>query len=173
MKPKHLQARIAACLALAECSGCLRRKFAAVALDPHTKVVLVDSYNGGPRGGSIGCGPDFTHTSATCAREAARARGEDLPPGAWGPNAPGCHHAEANLVCNAARLGVKLNHSVVILLGEPCLTCAKLLHHTGIAHIYIVKGGYDSARPNGVAYLIEHNVGVEFVDGPKDPRSPG
>ena len=51
MKDKHIRIRIEQCLALAKASNCPRRKFGALLLDPTRNVVLMDGYNGGPRGG--------------------------------------------------------------------------------------------------------------------------
>ena len=51
MKEKHIRIRIEQCLVLANASNCPRRKFGALLLDPERNVVLMDGYNGGPRGG--------------------------------------------------------------------------------------------------------------------------
>jgi dCMP deaminase len=56
----------------------------------------------------------------------------------------------------------------LIVTGEPCVLCAKLIHHAGIAKVLIVEGGY--AGENGVDYLEAHGVLVQRVDGPQDPR---
>jgi dCMP deaminase len=56
----------------------------------------------------------------------------------------------------------------MIVTGEPCLLCAKLIHHAGIARVLVVQGGY--AGENGVEYLRAHGVEVVSVDGPRDPR---
>ena len=56
MKEKHIRIRINQCLALAEASNCPRRKFGALLLDPARNVILMDGYNGGPRGGGHLCG---------------------------------------------------------------------------------------------------------------------
>ncbi|MFO0750514.1 MAG: hypothetical protein U1F43_33325 [Myxococcota bacterium] len=58
MKPKHVAIRIEQCLALAKASNCPRRKFGALLLDPARNVILMDGYNGGPRGGGELCGGD-------------------------------------------------------------------------------------------------------------------
>ena len=51
MKEKHVRIRVEQCLALAKASNCPRRKFGALLLDPERNVILMDGYNGGPRGG--------------------------------------------------------------------------------------------------------------------------
>jgi dCMP deaminase len=80
----------------------------------------------------------------------------------------GCHHAEMNVICNAAASGVKTAGAWLIVTGEPCLMCSKLIHHAGIVKVVVVAGGY--AGQNGLSYLEQHGVTVLRVAGPKDPR---
>lgn len=158
MKEKHIRIRIEQCLALAKASNCPRRKFGALLLDPVRNVVLMDGYNGGPRGGGELCGGD------ACLRDTMGiASGTRME--------IGCHHAEMNVICNAAANGVPTRDAWLIVTGEPCLLCAKLIHHAGIVRVLVVEGGYAGA--NGCAYLREHGVEVETVEGPRDPRLGG
>ena len=116
MKDKHVAIRIEQCLALARASNCVRRKFGALLVDPTRNVVLMDGYNGGPRGGGRLCGGE------TCRRDdLAVTSGERIE--------IGCHHAEMNVICNAAANGVPTRGAWLIVTGEPCLLCAKMLHH--------------------------------------------
>ncbi len=156
MKEKHLRIRIEQCLALAKASNCPRRKFGALLLDPERNVVLMDGYNGGPRGGRGDlCGGDV------CLRDTlAVVSGTRME--------IGCHHAEMNVVCNSAANGVRTAGAWLIVTGEPCMMCAKMIHHAGIRRVYVVDGGY--MGENGVPYLVEHGVEVVPVEGPKDPR---
>jgi dCMP deaminase len=80
----------------------------------------------------------------------------------------GCHHAEQNVVCNAAANGTSTRGCWLVVTGEPCLMCAKLIHHAGIVKVLVVQNGYMGA--NGVEYLRKHGVEVEAVEGPQDPR---
>jgi dCMP deaminase len=73
-----------------------------------------------------------------------------------------------NVVCNAAASGVATKGAWLIVTGEPCMLCAKLLHHAGIERVIVVSGGY--AGENGIAYLRDHGVEVVDVEGPQDPR---
>lgn len=155
LKEKHIRVRIAQCLALSEASNCPRRKFGALLLDPERNVVLMDGYNGGPRGGGELCGGD------ECLRDTMK-----IPSGTR--MEIGCHHAEMNVVCNAAANGVRCAGAWLLVTGEPCLMCAKMIHHAGIVRVLVVAGGY--AGENGVTYLRDHGVEVVAVDGPKDPR---
>ena len=157
MKDKHIGVRIEQCLALAKASNCPRRKFGALLLDPDRNVVLMDGYNGGPRGGGDLCGGDV------CLRDTMK-----IPSGTR--TEIGCHHAEMNVVCNAAANGVRCRGAWLIVTGEPCMMCAKLIHHAGIVRVLVVDGGYSGE--NGVDYLRAHGVEVVGVEGPKDPRAP-
>ncbi|MCB9567357.1 MAG: cytidine deaminase [Myxococcales bacterium] len=155
MKAKHLQIRIEQCLALAKASNCPRRKFGALLLDPGRNVILMDGYNGGPRGGGELCG------GATCLRDQLHVESGTRME-------IGCHHAEMNVICNAAASGVATRGAWIIVTGEPCILCAKLIHHAGIARVIVVDGGY--AGENGVGYLEDHGIEVEKAAGPRDPR---
>ncbi len=156
MKPKHLAIRIEQCLALSKASNCPRRKFGALLLDPRRNVILMDGYNGGPRGGGELCGGD------QCLRDL-----HGVPSGER--MEIGCHHAEMNVICNAAASGVATAGAWLIVTGEPCMMCAKLLHHAGIDRVIVVDGGYGGA--NGCSYLDLHGVVVQREAGPRDPRS--
>lgn len=155
MKDKHIRIRVEQCLALAKASNCPRRKFGALLLDPDRNVILMDGYNGGPRGGGTLCGGDVCLRDSQNVKSGTRIE-------------IGCHHAEMNVICNAAATGVRCDGAWLICTGEPCMMCAKLVHHAGIARVLIVEGGYAGA--NGVDYLRSHGVEVVTVDGPKDPR---
>lgn len=155
MKDKHIRIRIQQCLLLAEASNCPRAKFGALLLDPTRNVVLMDGYNGGPRDGGELCGGDV------CLRDEQRiASGTHIE--------IGCHHAEMNVICNAAANGVPTRGAWLIVNGEPCLMCAKLIHHSGIERVLVVDEGYAGA--NGVDYLRSHGVEVTPYEGPRDPR---
>lgn len=156
MKDKHINIRIEQCLALAKASNCPRRKFGALLLDPERNVILMDGYNGGPRGGGTLCGGD------TCLRT-------DMGIVSGTRMEIGCHHAEMNVICNAAANGVPTRNAWLIVTGEPCLMCAKLIHHAGISRVIVVEGGYAGA--NGCTYLEEHGVEVQTAPGPRDPRT--
>jgi len=155
VKDKHIRIRVEQCLALAKASNCPRRTFGALLLDPARNVILMDGYNGGPRGGGHLCGGE------TCLRDTMGiTSGTRME--------IGCHHAEMNVICNAAAGGVPTRGAWLLVTGEPCLMCAKLIHHAGIDKVIVVKGGY--AGENGVTYLEDHGVQVAQVDGPQDPR---
>jgi dCMP deaminase len=206
MKPKHIEARIKQCIAIAECSPCPRRKFGALLLDPARNSILMDGYNGGPRGGGDICGGHRCLRDGLLASDVTthgedddcyvKVLGKDVPledgrPLYWKDEAEsyrhrileqnppiksgtryevGCHHAEFNVIANAAARGVATDKAWLIVTGEPCILCAKLLHHAGIAKVICVKGGFLGGDA-GPVYLRKHGVEVEYVEGPQDPRS--
>jgi dCMP deaminase len=155
LKEKHIRIRIEQCLALSKASNCPRRQFGALLLDPRRNVVLMDGYNGGPRGGGALCGGE------RCLRDEHK-----IPSGTR--LEIGCHHAEMNVVCNCAAAGVPTQGAWLVVTGEPCLMCAKLIHHAGIERVIIVGGGY--MGENGLAYLNQHGIQIQAVEGPQDPR---
>lgn len=155
MQEKHIRIRVEQCLTLAKASNCPRRKFGALLLDPTRNVILMDGYNGGPRGGGHLCGGEV------CLRDTM-----GIPSGTR--MEIGCHHAEMNVICNAAAGGVATRGAWLLVTGEPCMMCAKMIHHAGITRVLVVSGGY--AGENGVDYLNAHGVGVTPIAGPQDPR---
>lgn len=155
MNHKHLTIRIEQCLSLAKASNCPRRKFGALLLDPERNVILMDGYNGGPRSGGRLCHGE------NCLRDEMK-----VPSGTR--MEIGCHHAEMNVICNAAANGVPTRGAWLLVTGEPCILCAKLIHHAGITRVLVVRGGY--MGENGCTYLIDHGVEVQQVEGPQDPR---
>lgn len=156
MKDKHIRTRVNQCLVIAENSNCPRRKFGAVLFDPEWNTDLASGYNGAARGGGELCGGDV------CLRETQHV--------ASGTRVEiGCHHAEMNVICNAAANGVRTRGSWLVVTGEPCIMCAKLVHHAGIVRVLVVSGGY-AGGDEGCRYLKEHGVEIQYVEGPRDPR---
>lgn len=224
MKQKHLVARIKQCLVLAELSNCPRAKYGALLLDPVNNIVLMDAYNGGPRGGGDLCaggycarngltldelqvfqawkhnsrygnavdpvfevrvkrngfvlhtvpktiidgiqlteGGEVVSASAEAHRWAEDFVKTSLPVKSGERVEIGCHHAEMNLVCNCARKGVSMLGGWVIVNGMPCVMCAKLLHHAGIAKVIVVQGVTEArGGSTGEQYLHDHGVEVEL-----------
>ena len=147
LKEKYIQTRIEQCLVLSKQSTCPRRKIAAVIIDPESNTVIADGYNGPPRGAGELCGGE------SCDRDTEGVvSGTSLE--------IGCHHAELNAILNAARVGSVTAGKHMVVTAEPCLMCAKAIHHAGILAVYLVSGGYSGAARTGVTYLREHNVEV-------------
>ena len=157
MKAKHLVVRVEQCLALAALSPCPRRQFGAMLIDPATNSVIADGYNGTSRGS-----PYFFCGGNCCEREGIES-GIRLE--------LGCHHAESNALANAARRGASTEGAWLIVSGEPCLMCSKILFHAGIKHVYCVQHGY-AGGSDGIEFLRINGVEVTYTTGPTDPRLP-
>lgn len=142
MKTKHLKHWVQQTVALSQLSECKRRKFGCIIIDPVVNCLVIDGYNGGARGGTRCCGGENT-----CIREV-----EQIPSGER--LARGCNHAEANAIANASRRGVALDKAWLLVNGEPCLACAKLIHQAGIAKVIYIGGVYASSE--GVEYLRQY-----------------
>lgn len=149
MKDKHIKIRIEQCLVLSKASNCPRRKFGALLLDPKRNVILMDGYNGAPRNGEELCG------GHVCLRDKLKIpSGENL--------AIGCHHAEMNVICNAAANGVATSGAWLFVNGSCCIMCAKHIHHAGIKKVIVIAGQY--ATEEGMEYLKKYGIEVEYRD---------
>jgi len=136
---KHFNLRLEGARLLATMSSCPRGQVGAVIFNPNNYVIIADGYNGPPRKGSQLCGGD------NCIRKCPSGTQIQI----------GCHHAEMNAICNAARQGASTLGGAIAITCEPCLLCAKLIHHAGIELVIYDAKGYS---PEGVEYLKSHKV---------------
>ena len=155
MKDKHLKIRIQQCLALAEASNCPRRTFGALLVDPQRNVVLMDGYNGGPRGGGRLCGGEECLRDTMNIESGTRVE-------------IGCHHAEMNLICNAAANGVPTNNAWLIVSGEPCMMCAKPFITPALS---AWSSSMEASWARTAWATWNHGVEIQRTEGPKDPRA--
>lgn len=143
MTGKSLNTRIKQAEILALSSNCNRGKVGAIIFDTENNNILADGYNGGPRSASgLFCGGDV------CTRDSCDIKsGTEIQ--------IGCHHAEMNALCNALRQGTKTLGMAMIVTTSPCLMCAKLIHHSGIARVYY-KNKYSTTE--GIEYLVNNRI---------------
>ena len=64
-------------------------------------------------------------------------------------------HAERNAIYNAARVGVPLEGSAILITHPPCMDCARALVQVGIKEVYWVK-----PTPEFGARWLEHKYRV-------------
>ena len=138
---KHYNLRLEGARLLASMSPCPRGQVGAVIFNPHNYVIIADGYNGPPRKAGNLCGGD------SCVRKCPSGTQIQI----------GCHHAEMNAICNAARQGASTLSMAIAITCEPCLLCAKLIHHAGIELVIYDDKGYS---PEGVEYLKGANINV-------------
>jgi dCMP deaminase len=70
-------------------------------------------------------------------------------------------HAEANLICNAARHGVSMNNSTLICTMSPCSQCMRLLINCGITKV-IAKNLYRDF--NDIVQMKDVNIALNQDD---------
>ena len=147
MKKKHLDLRKQQCDLIAQASSCCRRKVGALILDPTTNALVSEGYNGPPRGatGSL-CGGD------SCWRDTLEVESGTR-------NDVGCHHAEVNAILNASRTGVSTQDKWMFTSCDPCLMCAKAIHHAGTVKMFCPMTS--ESHKEGVHYLISNGVLIE------------
>lgn len=147
MKQKHIEAHLAVCQVQASLSPCPRRKVGAVLVDHARNTILATGYNGTPRGSSGHlCG------GSSCDRDE-----RSVPSGTH--MEVGCHHAEMNAIANAAARGTATDGAWMFTSVEPCVMCAKMMHHAGIKRVLFIKNSYAGGSA-GSNYLREHGVEV-------------
>ena len=148
MNPKHLSVRVAQCDLIASNSPCPRRKVGCLIVDPENNVVISEGYNGTPRGSKKDlCGGD------DCERETKKVKSGTR-------NDVGCHHAEMNAILNATRVGQSTLGKWLIVNCDPCLMCAKMIHHAGIEMV-ISPLDHGGVHGEGLAYLLENEVRIK------------
>ena len=148
MNSKHLKIRLQQCDLIASASPCGRRKVGALILDPLSNIVVSEGYNGTPRGNSSHlCGGD------DCKRTTLK-----IPSGTR--NDIGCHHAEANAILNACRTGQSTLGKWLIVNCDPCLMCAKMIHHAGIEMV-ISPLDHNGVHSEGLTYLKDNQIRVK------------
>jgi len=103
---------------IAKKSTCLRRQVGAIAV--LERRIIATGYNG-QIAGSPHC--------KTCIRQ-----DKNIPSGT---SLEFCYavHGEQNLVGQAAKYGISLNHATAIITNKPCISCYKLLCNSGINRI--------------------------------------
>jgi dCMP deaminase len=151
MKENLLKIRIQQCNLLAQASSCSRRKVSALILDPITNSIISEGFNGNPRGakGNL-CGGDI------CLRDKYQVASGTQ-------NDVGCHHAEMNAILNACRLGQATQGKILIVNCDPCLMCAKAIHHAGIKQVFCPMDYQNGVHNSGLGYLKDNEVDLKKI----------
>ena len=125
VKSKKILSYLKRAQVVAENSPDAETKVGAVLISKNTGSVISEGYNGFVRG----------------------ARDEKIP-----KTRPQKYeyvvHAEENLICNAARNGVRTDDCFVVQTISPCIRCARLLYQSGIDTVYYENyyGGTDEVK---------------------------
>lgn len=134
---------------LSQLSPCPRAKVGAIIIRPDRWSPLSSAFNGTPR----------KSTKKLCGGDCCERDQKQIPSGR--DTQIGCHHAEINAIANAAFEGVKLEDSWMFCTAPPCLMCAKMIHHAGIAKVFFENTNPDRwGTMEGVEYLRDNSVDV-------------
>lgn len=70
-------------------------------------------------------------------------------------------HAEENLICNAARNGVRTEDCFIVQTISPCVNCARRLYQAGISTVYYKEwyAGSDKVAELGDLKFVHEQVG--------------
>jgi dCMP deaminase len=146
MKKELLEIRKQQCRALASASPCSRRTVGALILDPLTNAIISDGYNGTPRKSLLKlCGGNVCLRTKLSIKSGTQS---DL----------GCHHAEMNAILNASRAGIQTLNKWLLTSCDPCLMCAKAIHHAGIIRVYAPQ---EQTQMAGLHYLAEQGIEIK------------
>lgn len=132
MKHRMLKPYVETARAFARLSYAERKKVGAIAVTPQDLIIY--SWNGRP-GGEDNC----------CETED-------------GVTHPDVLHAESNLVAKAAREGISLKDSTVVVTLSPCLMCAKQMYQAGVATVIYEE---EYRLTEGIEFLRKRHVHVE------------
>ncbi len=135
IKHKMLKPYMDSARAFAKLSHAKRKKVGGVAVTPQD--VLIYSWNGRPAGDPNECEVgDVTHEEVL--------------------------HCESNLVAKAAREGISLKGSNIILTLSPCLACAKQLYQAGVDSVFYEE---QYRMTEGIDFLKNHGIHIEQYEG--------
>lgn len=132
MKHKMFKPYMETARAFAKLSYAKRKKVGGIAITPQD--VVIYSWNGRPAGDENDC------------------EGED------GQTLEDVLHCESNLVAKAAREGISLKGSTVVVTLSPCMMCSKQMYQAGVERV-IYEEDYRDTK--GITFLRKHGIFVE------------
>lgn len=132
MKIKMYKPYMEAARSFALLSYAQRKKVGAIAITPQD--VVLYSWNGRVAGGENECEID----------------GKDV-------TRPDVLHAEANIVSKAAREGISLKGSIIVVTLSPCLPCAMQMYQAGVKRVI-----YDETYRDMTGIDFLKGLGVEI-----------
>lgn len=138
MKPKFKSAFMDVARRFAELSTARKLHVGAIVVKDGRIVSI--GYNGMPSGWENEC-------------EDKRYEEGEYEPHVWYESKKEVLHAEANAITKLARSNESSEGAVMFCTHTPCIECAKLIHQSGIKHVYF-----------GEDYVASKGAGVEFLE---------
>jgi len=132
MKRKMIKPYMESAKAFAKLSYAKRKQVGGIAITPQD--VMIYSWNGRPVGDDNICEDENGNTL------------EEVL------------HCESNIVAKAAREGISLKGSTVVITLSPCVQCSKQLYQAGVERVIYDEEYRDLS---GVKFLKEHGVYIE------------
>lgn len=132
LKHKMIKPYMETARAFAKLSYAKRKKVGGIAVTPQD--VVIYSWNGRPIG-----------DCNDCEDETGQTHEETL-------------HCESNLIGKAAREGISLKGSTVVVTLSPCLSCSKQMYQAGVERVIYEEEYRDLS---GIEFLRKHSVFVE------------
>jgi dCMP deaminase len=152
MRPSREEMLVATAFTWAQRSTCSRLHVGAVV--HRDGRILVQGYNGAPSGM-----PHCSHECSCGLISWDEAQGK--PHTIWCNSREPCTisvHAEANAIAYAAKYGVELGGSHIVVTHQPCLACAMLIINSGLKSVLYV---FPYRLTDGVSLLREAGIVVE------------
>jgi dCMP deaminase len=145
MKNKHIKAHMKSAFNYADCSTAEKLKVGCV-LVKDDRIISI-GYNGMPPGWSNQCETLSFFTED----------GKQLPSQIL-ITKPEVLHAEENAITKLARSNESGEGATAFITHAPCMSCAKLLHGSGIIEVFYANWYRDNS---GLDFLKECKIGVD------------
>ena len=149
MKNKHIHAHMKSAFNYAECSTAERLKVGCV-LVKDDRIISI-GYNGMPSGWSNEC-----ETLSFWAEDGKQLLNQVLI------TKPEVLHAEENAITKLARSTESGEGATAFITHAPCMTCAKLMHGSGIIEVFYVYSYRDNS---GLDFLKKCGVKLTKIEG--------
>ena len=149
MKNKHIHAHMKSAFNYAECSTAEKLKVGCV-LVKADRIISI-GYNGMPSGWSNKC-----ETLSFWAEDGKQLLNQVLI------TKPEVLHAEENAITKLARSTESGEGATAFITHAPCMTCAKLLHGSGIIEVFYV---YSYRDTSGLDFLKKCGVKIKEIEG--------
>jgi dCMP deaminase len=151
MKNKHIHAHMKSAFNYAECSTAKKLKVGCV-LVKDDRIISI-GYNGMPSG-----------WSNVCETRSFFLHGKQLPSQVM-ITKPEVLHAEENAITKLAKSTESGEGATAFITHAPCMTCAKLLHGSGIIEVFYV---YSYRDTSGLDFLKKCGVKLTKTEGIKE-----
>ena len=128
---------------IAQWSSCIRENRQVGAVIVRDKRVLTTGYNGAPSG------------VKSCIEKQECLREKLQIPSGTKQEISYASHAEQNAICQAARMGIRIEGATLYCTHQPCSICAKLIINSGIVRVV-----FETEYPDDFAVELFQEAGV-------------